>query len=242
VVPLKTKRNHRIMPPDGTYQHASALSSKATMQFTSRPDWGRDQADGGIIWKNKENDGLLPLLGESVLGFVGRLLLPNFGHVVEATTIMPAHKTLEIPFYTEYVRHGTIYRAHPKYRGKNPYYDWAFVRWVFDATTPNGEETIHNIIGRIHGFIRHPDGNLMAIVHSCKYGTNEQHGVFGTFWHLEYENETVPRPKFSLVNVDCLEHHACMIPYIDHDSYMWVHIWDPSEWPGCFQRIEPPHD
>lgn len=82
----------------------------------------------------------------------------------------------------------------------------------------------------------------MAVVQSCKEDTGEQHGVFATYWHLEYTNVTNSRPKLSMVNVECLGAHVCMIPYHNNDSYVWVHIWNPGEWPGCFQTIKPPTD
>ena len=82
----------------------------------------------------------------------------------------------------------------------------------------------------------------MAIIHSCDYDTDEQHGVFGTYYHLECQNKMHPRPKFSMVDVDNLEQHACMIPYDGNNPYTWLHVWHPSEWPGCFQTIEPPTD
>jgi hypothetical protein len=181
-------------------------------------------------------------MGDHVLGFIGKQLLSTFGVVINATDTMPSHKVLDIPFFTEYDRQGTIYRAHPNYRGQNPYYDWAYVRYLFDATRITGQETVHNIIGRILGFFRHPDGELMAVVHSCKLDTAEQHGVMGTFYHLEFHNAADPRPALTMVTVDCLEQHACMIPYKEDDPYMWIHVWDPIDWPGCFQQIEPPSE
>ena len=160
---------------------------------------------------------------------------------VAATTDIPAHVTLDIPYYTEYDKDGVVYRAHPKYRGENPYYDWAYVQWNLDNNDTD-EDTVTSIIARIMCFIRHPDGTLMAIIHSCDYDTDEQHGVFGTYYHLECQNKMHPRPKFSMVDVDNLEQHACMIPYDGNNPYTWLHVWHPSEWPGCFQTIEPPTD
>ena len=100
-----------------------------------------------------------------------------------------------------------------------------------------------SIIGRLLCFITHPDGALMAVVHSCKWDTQEKHGVFGTYWHLEYNGPiTAPRPQLHLVSVNAIENHVCMIPYSDDDQYRWVHIWQQSDWPGCFQSIEPPDE
>jgi hypothetical protein len=67
------------------------------------------------------------------------------------------------------------------------------------------------------------------------------HGVFGNFWHLDYEGSNANHhPTIQLVHVDCLLEHACMIPFCKTDTFMWVYLWNPSEWPGCFQTILPP--
>lgn len=74
-------------------------------------------------------------------------------------------------------------------------------------------------------------------------GTDEPHGVFGTYWHLEYDGPaSAPRPKLHMVSVHSLQEHACMIPYSENDPFTWVHIWNPDQWPGCFQTIQPPND
>ena len=90
-------------------------------------------------------------------------------------------------------------------------------------------------------FFRHPNGELMAMIHSCKWGTDEKHGVFGTYWHLEYDGPlNAPRPHLEMVCVDAIEGYACMIPYSSKHPYMWVNIWSQNEWPACFQTIQPP--
>ena len=148
---------------------------------------------------------------------------------------------LDIPFFTEYQRNGFVYRAHRFYRSKNQYYDWAFVRWYDGEDLITNEPKFVSIIGRILTFILHPDGGIRAVVHSCNYTSRLPQGVFGTFYELEYEGPvTAKRPKLHLVEVDCLEDYACMIPYSSLHPLLWVHIWDRDKWPGCFQTIEAP--
>ena len=92
-------------------------------------------------------------------------------------------------------------------------------------------------------FFLHPTDGYMAVVHSCQWGTNEVHGVFGTYWHLESTgSRDIPRPKFSIVSVDSIENHAFMVPYSRKNPYTWVHISDKADWPSCFQTILPPDD
>jgi len=153
--------------------------------------------------------------------FLGKELLHDHAsHTSDGTT------TFDLDFFTEYERNGFVYRAHPKYRGESAYYDWAYINWHLD----DGTEQL--VIGRILSFFCHPDGELMAIVHSCLLGTDEQHGVFGTYWHLEYQGPQGSQPKLCMVSVECLQDHACMVPYSYNDHFTWLHIWNPSEWPG----------
>jgi hypothetical protein len=64
------------------------------------------------------------------------------------------------------------------------------------------------------------------------------HGILGNYWHLEVEGTYACHwPILQMVDVDCLLEHVCMIPYTETDAFMWVHMWHPSEWPGCFQTI-----
>ena len=145
---------------------------------------------------------------------------------------------LVIPFFTQYERRGIIYRAHPKYRGDHAYYDWAFVKWVI-GTNPVSNVDIHKpYVARILGFIRHPDGDVRAVIQSVKETRNKQnvaHGVFSYFWELEQEGpNTARRPVLHLVSVDTLMEHACMIPYTKKDHSIWFHVWHPRKWGDCF--------
>jgi hypothetical protein len=148
---------------------------------------------------------------------------------------------LTIPFFTQYERRGIIYRAHPLFRREHAYYDWAFVKWVVGQDPLTGLDEVQPYVGRILGFIQHPDGEMKAIVHSVKETRNRQnlaHGVFCYFWELEQEGpRTDLRPKLHLVSVDTLMEHACMIPYTTKDDSIWFHIWHPRKWENCFSSI-----
>ena len=148
---------------------------------------------------------------------------------------------MNIPFFTEYQRNDFVYRAHPFYRSRHAYYDWANISWWDGDDATTGEPKHVLIIGRILLFFQHPNGTLMAIVHSANWNRHEQHGVYGTLWELEYEGPVHNRrPKLEMANVDSLENHVCMIPYSNAHPSMWIHIWNRDEWPKCFQTIEPP--
>jgi hypothetical protein len=195
-----------------------------------------------LKWDKSANDLLVPLLYEHVFAFLGKQLLPQYGSIqLEGTA--EACRELKVPYYTEYERNGFVYRAHPKYRGDYAYYDWAYIKWDDGLDEITGEPLYVSIIGHILCFFKHPDGSLMAVVQSCMWTTDEQHGVFGTYWHLEFEGSAERlRPKLEMVSVDSLQDHVCMIPYKEDDPFMWIHVWSCCEWANCFQTIEPPND
>ena len=148
---------------------------------------------------------------------------------------------MNIRIFTEYERNGFIYRAHPKYQGEYEYYDWANINWDDGVDLITQEPKVVLIIGRVMCFFHHPDGSMMAVVHSCKWGTREAQGVIGKYWHLEYEGPFAQRrPMFHIISVDCIQDHVCMIPYSADDLFRWIHILPTSEWPECFQSIIPP--
>ena len=234
--------SHHIsnIPKNPTYPGECKNASKGIFKFTTIPTQGRFAADGHVIWKKTEYTGLVPLMHDAILALLGSKLLLKYGLVhTDPNDVITT--TLDIPFFTEYQRNGIVYRAHPRYRGGHAYYDWVYIKW-WDGEDVHTHETKYvSIIGRILCFFQHPNGELMAVVHSCKWDTNEQHGVFGTYWHLEYDGPIVAnRPHLEMISVDAIENHVCMIPYSSKNPFMWVHIWDPSEWPACFQTIQPP--
>ena len=237
----------RVAPPVnnlGNLPDASPVrnASKGTYEFRSTPAEGQWTAEGNLVWHKPKNSGYVPLLNDSVIALLGTELLESYGKLHHSDSLAE-HRALDIPMYTEYERNGFVYRAHPNYRGEHAYYDWAKINWEDGEHPETQEPKVISIIGRILCFFQHPDGSLMAVVHSCRWRTDEQHGVFGTYWHLEFHGAgTNLRPLLHMVPVECLQEHVCMIPYTLTDPYIWIHIWSPNEWPGCFQTIEPPVD
>lgn len=211
-------------------------ASKATYRFNM--DSGNVLAD--LVWKREKHIGLEPLLQEHIM----RLLITNvYAAHVSLYDAADPQNALAIPFFTEYERNGFVYRAHPNYRGEGAYYDWANVQWELGNDPITDTPIIKPYIARILGFIQHPSGDIQAIIHSTIEGEDgvEPHGAFGHYWHLEVVgSDACHRPVLRLVSVDSLLEHVCMIPYNENDSFMWVHLWHPLEWPGCFQTILPP--
>jgi len=149
-------------------------------------------------------------------------------------------KTLNLCCYTEYQRNGFVYHCHPLYRGEYAYYDWCLICWWDGVDTTTGEDKYISLIGRIHLFVETPDGTVNAVIQSVQVGTDEDYGVFGTYWFLEQEGPTNNQvPQYHLVDVDCLEEHVMVIPY-DKSEKRYIHIWDRSKWHKCFQNIDVP--
>ena len=173
---------------------------------------------------------------QDLLSYLGSEFLAKYGKTVDGG-MDTEHTQLDIPFFTEYRRKDLVYRAHPLYRSDKSYYDWAYVKWCTGLNSSTGEEEFLSTIGHILVFFVHPETKeSMAIVHSCQWGTSQSHGVFAKFWNLE----TIwngASPLLHMVPVDCLEEHACMIPYSDTDQFKWVHIWHPSKWATCFLSL-----
>jgi hypothetical protein len=227
----------RWEPPKRLKQLSTVTNaSKATYCFNM--DGVNVVAD--LRWKREKHIGLEPLLQEHIM----RLLITNvYAAHASLYDAGDPQKALEIPFFTEYERNSFVYRAHPNYRGEGAYYDWANVQWEVGNDPITDEPIYKAYIARILGFIQHPSGEIQAIVHSVRESKKGLvlHGAFGHYWHLEVEGtDAHHRPILRLVSVDCLLDHVCMIPYNEADSFMWIHFWNPSEWPGCFQTILPP--
>jgi hypothetical protein len=113
-----------------------ARASKGIQHFNGKSIRGRLEADA--LHR--------PLLHDDILAFLGSRLLPAFStHPNNNTDDQTT--TLDVPFFTEYQRNGFVYRAHPYYRSKHAYYDWAYIQW-WDGDDPlTGEPKHFSIIG-----------------------------------------------------------------------------------------------
>ena len=215
-------------------------ASKGVYRLVAATDNGASYVDATLRWHRSKHDGLVPLHHDHIIRVLITALFADFAELTESGSL-----ALQIPFFTEYERNGFIYRAHPNYRGNGAYYDWAQIQWEIGNGDPvTGNPQFQNFIGRIHGFILHPDGDTYAVVHSTidnKPRRLLDHGVFANYWHLEVEgNNTNHWPVLQLVHVDCLLEHVCMISYDEQDPFTWIHIWNLTEWPDCFMTILSP--
>lgn len=234
---LVTTNDALSNPTNSKHRDENTQASKGTYRFTSDATTGVGMVNASFHWMSTKHDNLVPLHQDDII----RTLITTLFTAYASPAVTPnGATTLEIPFFTEYARNDFIYRAHPNYRGEGAYYDWAMINWYVGDNPETGEALHRPYIGRILAFIRHPDGELHAIVHSVRETSDIAHGVFGYYWHLDVSGtDTTNQPILQIVHVDCLLEHVCMIPYTSTDAYMWVQLWHPSEWPNCFQSIEP---
>jgi hypothetical protein len=83
--------------------------------------------------------------------------------------------------------------------------------------------------------VESPDGELYAIVHPADYKKTERHGIIGTFWPMEFIDNTT-EPCLYLVTIDSLGHHALMISY-DPEDKNYIEVWDRNLWSDEFFPI-----
>ena len=233
----------RNISPRAVPSSPTGSSSKGTFRFTNDPTHGATTVRSEFFWKRLKHNPLTLLYQNDILALLFSQLFLRYASALPGDSPVTVRQ-LEIPFFSEYERNGFVYRAHPLYRGESAYYDWAFVQWVV-GQNPVSNAVIHKpYVARILGFVKHPCGDMQAIVHSVKEpppGKDISHGVFGEFWELEYQGPaSAKRPLLHLISVDSVLEHACMIPYSADHPYTWFHIWDSGTWADCFQTILAP--
>jgi hypothetical protein len=224
------------MTTDGLVKNASKGMVHLTQeQRIARNKRQKQPANGHITW-NKTRNGTIKekiLYQSHVLSFLAERFLDDSG-LLNVDDDGAQHRSLSMKCFTEYQHNGIVYRCHPYYRKEHSYYDWCMVRWSNDdgGTTP--------YIARIHLFVETPVGEIKAVVQSVDPETCEEHGVIGTYWHLEHTGPLHTQvPKFELAEVESLEDHVMVIPY-NLGEKRYVHIHDRDQWPSYFMTNEPP--
>jgi hypothetical protein len=132
-------------------------ASKGTYRLFSNTTTGAGSVD------HQKYDGCKPLLQETIIG----LLVTSFFHAYATPSAFEVSSSvLDVDFFTEYECNRFVYHGHPNYWGAGQYYDWAQVKWEIGENIVTGKPIYKKYIGRIHGFIRHPNGDVYAIIHS----------------------------------------------------------------------------
>ena len=210
-------------------------ATKGTIIMIQEKNFDRDKSPLILIdirWNRRKNN---PLVKKILLqNHLFRFLRDQFFHAnctEEIGDADIANNVLNLRCFTEYQRNGKNYRAHPKYQGDRPYYDWCYINWITD------DNTILSLLGRIHLFIETPNGEIKAVVQSVDMTSRKQFSVLGTTWNLEHTRTNVNhKPIFHLVEVECLGDHAMVIPFnVLRNEF--IHIQDRSEWADNFHKL-----
>ena len=151
--------------------------------------------------------------------------------------------------YTEYVRDGVIFRAHPNYRSKGPWHDWVTCQYEkcpgfsFQNKTKaklsrigfgmedEDYENFYYVPGQILGFFisEHEDflGQTMAIINFLDEKSLNKKSVLVTEW----KNGT--RNKPDIIPVDSFVRHSLIIPKDDKKEY-FLEILPSDLWADQF--------
>ena len=149
-----------------------------------------------------------------------------------------------------------LFRAHPNYRQKGPWYDWAMFRWAkeggkrdknrskIDSCAHYGDpsSTAHQYTyapGKILGFVFEgfPTSspllaNVLAVVHCCD-SVHSTSLVFSTHWKVNFLDKACTKPQIALVSVQFIVRHCLMIPEND-DCNGFHEVWARERWGDQF--------
>jgi len=166
-------------------------------------------------------------------------------------------KELTVPIYTEYKRHGDIFRCHPDYRSEGAWHDWVMIRWAEDHPAnhqPNQNEDLfltYNdnvcdgewcyapswIVGKFFQVPMKDDTfEYYTIVWPCQYEYNIS-SVFTTEWKLHFKDWKKTIPAYEVVHCDTIVRHCLMIPeylYNENESKVFQEIWPDELWGDLF--------
>ena len=187
--------------------------------------------------------------GKLVFDCIEKNYIGGFYHPTNPTNLM------NVTIGTEYRREGVIFRAHPDYKGRGPWYDWAMFRYakttlevrrktnyiigpedaVHHGDDPSKAKHYHYAPGKILAFADVGDGEVFAIVLCCAY-KHTQSGVFSTYWKVEHEDAKTTKPCVLMISVDEIVRQCLMTP--ENDEMNGFHeIWDRDRWADTFCSV-----
>ena len=194
-----------------------------------------------FCWKSAKCDHPSPK--EEALFAIRDSLRHEFAMSDDHTLMM--HRRL----FTEYSRHGVLFRAHPMYRSKQAWYDWVMIRYeksdldkarnktykeashddaVYSGDTQEIAANHHYAPGKILAFVDGGDGTISAVVMCCEF-KHVRSGVFSTHWKMEYRDNRRTRPCIMLVDVNAIVRHCLMLPE-NKEAHGYHEIWEKDRW------------
>jgi hypothetical protein len=174
-------------------------SSSRRQQFWNASfEWGRSQLPG--IQENR-------IVHPSILRWLER----NVSRIPEWPS--DDSDVVDLHCWTEYIRCGVPFRAHPNYRQTGPWYDWVMVKYEVDLNDLPEEWCGHFeacfFPSKILSFFQVEGGiGTYAIIHTCE--TNKQLDQKSTVllerWTLQYKRRNAreaPTPVYDIQEVEC---------------------------------------
>ena len=144
--------------------------------------------------------------------------------------------------YTECIRDGITYRAHPSFHGE-PWHDWAMVKWADFKADVKDKSSLHHpqdqSPSKILTFFQHPfevypetgKPKMKALVHAASRPLEDEYSGFSNLcevWEMEYNeldrrktdqwgNGLLRSPRVECIDVDSLE-----VPVMMHEEEVGV--------------------
>ena len=164
-----------------------------------------------------------------------------------------ADSEVSFSIFTEMYVNGELYRAHPNYQQKGPWYDWVIVRWERQEDQhhlPNaadhpylsyGEDDFENHHPKDHiynpakllGFYIDFDGIHQAIMETCEYEDYSQ-SVFSSLYKRTFDGHTT-KPYVMSIDVWAFVRCCLIIPY-DSETGKVIYVWPREVWADEFYK------
>ena len=151
-------------------------------------------------------------------------------------------------FHTECNRYGQMFRADPKFRQGNAWYDWVMCRFeksdqdkkrkvdykaknhldeVYFGDDVKNANDYHYAPVKILAFTM-IDGEAMLIGMCCHY-QHKRSSTITTQWRVEHYGKSIRRPYVTLIHTDSIVRHCLMIP-ADNCNKVYQEVWSRELW------------
>ena len=156
--------------------------------------------------------------------------------------------TKNLPIFTCHQRNGQIFRAHPNYRGKGPWRDWAWVEWtgygrlpshiwcfVSLENMPSGRNSVE------YGGISLQDG-VFAVCETAELEEDEDEiGRSSLFMPILKEVEmsedgTIGKKKLYLADTEAFSDPCCVVPDLGGPPNRYFVVQPRNAWSKAFVR------
>jgi hypothetical protein len=112
--------------------------------------------------------------------------------------------------FTEFYKNGMLFRSHPDYRSRGPWYEWAMIEFenlpedknvddLCGGILPKGRFPFGCFPSKILAIFKCPrDETVKLVVHPCTYSTHEEDSRLVECWELDYQTKRVVVPNLTV--------------------------------------------